>query len=177
MNPALKSLSQMKSNRFTDVVLWAFNIHIFQEHCKKKNSCFWWAISGVTQAERDRKKKTESERGREVSAGRCWQCGVRDKDFLPSRWFGSVGNCIPGSQRPWWQLIPAVRHVSRETRSPRTGHCGQTESLSPPAENTRGVYVPTTESNILGILLWKEHTAGVWNWLYNSISSIISSNY
>ncbi len=76
-----------------------------------------------------------------MSTGRCWQHGVRDKDFLPSRWFGSVGNCIPGSQRARWQLIPAVSHVSRGTRSLCRGNCGQREGLPAPARKPSSILV------------------------------------
>jgi len=81
-----------------------------------------------------------------VSTGRCWQPSVRDKDFLPSRWFGSVGNCIPGSQRARWQLILTVSHVSWGTRSLCRGNCGQRKGLSAPARKPSGILVPRKDN-------------------------------
>lgn len=65
MNPALKSLSQMKSNRFIDVVLWAFNIHIFQEHCKKKKTAAFDEPSAEWRRQSGTEKKKQKARGGE----------------------------------------------------------------------------------------------------------------
>ncbi len=145
-------------------------------------SCFWWEhplpdISCVTQDEGETKNKRDRER--EVSTGRCWQHGVRDKDFLPSRWFGSVGNCIPGSQRARWQLILAVSHVSRGTRSLCRGNCGQREGLPAPARKPSGILFSiramlNTNYNTLHPLVVRVHSMCVY--LYNTTGLQISCN-
>lgn len=115
-----------------------------------------------------------------MSTGRCWQHGVRDKDFLPSRWFGSVGNCIPESQRAWWQLIPAVSHVSRGTRSLCSGNCGQREGLPAPARKPSRAFLSPC-GTMLNTNYNTPHPLVVWVhsrciYLYNTTGPQISCN-